>query len=245
MALIVTSTILSSILLSGCTAENLNEICLVSLSYSSDSTKTALDPIVAVNGYSPTASTGTSFEVRVGYFGMCLMSSDQWICSKDSRALESFANRSQTGVVYDPYKLITSAEKFKDEVIFKGLHFISIIFGFCAFIVMAAFPGWHKEEDSEGSDQHVKLFPSKAAVKIALAFSFASAVISLFATFWQHLSSSAAIAMSSAFTQGAVTGHVGVAAMALGWVSVFLLMTTFIGILAMFLSISVLLRAIG
>ncbi|KAK1580568.1 Ca2+ regulator and membrane fusion protein Fig1-domain-containing protein [Colletotrichum navitas] len=174
---------------------------------------------------------------------MCLMSSDQWICSKDSRALESFANRSQIGTVDDPFKLIAAAEKFKDEVIFKGLYFISIIFGFCTFILLATFPGWH-ETDSEGSSVEVKPFPSLAVSKIASACIFVSAVISMLATFWQHLSSSAAIAMSSAFTQGAVTGHVGAAAMALGWISVFLLMTTFVGIIVMILSIRILLRLV-
>ncbi|WDK20868.1 hypothetical protein CGRA01v4_12157 [Colletotrichum graminicola] len=173
---------------------------------------------------------------------MCLMSSDQWICSKDSAALETFANRSQIGMVDDPFKLIASAEKFKDEVIFKGLYFISIIFGFCTFILLATLPGWHEDENSAGSSVQIKPFPSPAVMNSALACTFVSAVISFLATFWQHLSSSAAIAMSCAFTQGAVTGHVGAAAMALGWISVVLLMTTFIDMAVMILSIKVLSR---
>ncbi|KAK1982988.1 Ca2+ regulator and membrane fusion protein Fig1-domain-containing protein [Colletotrichum cereale] len=215
-------------------------MCLISLSYSNDATNHGLNPTGTANSSAPAAATDASFEVRVGYFGMCMMSSDQWICSKDSRALESFANRSQTGVINDPIRLISSAEKFKDEVIFKGLHFISIIFGLFAFILLTTFPAWNEEEDSNGSEREVKPFPSRPVSLITLACIFFSAVISLLATFWQHLSSSAAIAMSSAFTQGAVTGHVGAVAMALGWISVFLLTTTFIGLLVIILSIRVL-----
>ncbi|OHE99307.1 hypothetical protein CORC01_05348 [Colletotrichum orchidophilum] len=231
---------IAAILLAGCTAENLNEICLVSLSYSGNSTPTVLNTTNTISNFSSTATTDNSLEIRVGYFGMCLMSSDQWICSKDSRALESFASRTQTGVAYDPLKVISAAERFKDEVIFKGLHFISIIFGFATFILLATFPNWYETENSEGSSIEIKPFPSRPISHVALACVFVSALISLLATFWQHLSSSAAIAMSSAFTQGAVTGHVGAASMALGWTSVFLLMVTFIGLLVMILAIRVL-----
>lgn len=63
--------------------------------------------------------------------------------------------------------------------------------------------------------------------------------MALIAALWQHLSSAATAAMADALTYGAVSGEVGAAAMALGWVSTAVLFLVLIGLLVMILSMRV------
>lgn len=77
-----------------------------------------------------------------------------------------------------------------------------------------------------------------------LGLCFVAAVMALMSAFWQHLSSSASSTMVHSLTYGAVTGHVGAGAMAIGWVATTLCLASFIGLLVFVMSISVL-TAIG
>ncbi|KAL0929891.1 uncharacterized protein CTRU02_215100 [Colletotrichum truncatum] len=233
-----------AILLAGCTVENLNSICLITLSYSQNPTLSV--PNATAKSHSTlqpslfTAIDHAGLEVRVGYFSMCLKNQDQWVCSRDIQTLESFFRRTQPGEAHDPLQILRVGEKFKYEVIFTGLIFISIVFSFIAFILLETFPAWAETEDPEASDNEPKPFPSRPVSMIVLVCLFFSSLCSLLAGFWQHLSSSAAIAMGSVFSQGAVEGHVCAGAMALGWISFFLLTLSFLMMLIMILSIRVL-----
>ncbi|KAK2771100.1 hypothetical protein CKAH01_14478 [Colletotrichum kahawae] len=200
MGIILVSTVLSSILLAGCTGENLKDIYLVSLSFSNNVSS-------ASNATAPSNSNTT------------------YLSTDDTRL-----------------ELIDGAEKFKDEVVFKGLWIVSIILAIFTFLLLATFPGWHEEEDSEGSDREVKPFPSRPVTYLALACVLFSAIIALLAAFWQHMSSSAAVVMAGVFTRGDITGHVGAGAMALGWVLVSLLFLISLALLVFILSIWILLR---
>jgi hypothetical protein len=119
------------------------------------------------------------------------------------------------------------------------VRFVSIAFAFFTILLLASFPGWHEDEDSEGSEREVKPFPARAVSTVSLAICFVASVLSLLSSFWQHLSSAASSTMASVFTYGNVVGRIGPAAMALGWLSTFLLFTATCGLLSLILSIRV------
>jgi hypothetical protein len=118
--------------------------------------------------------------------------------------------------------------------------FISIPLSIISFLLLATFPGWHEEENSEGSERQVKPFPSRPVSRVALGCITVSAIVALLASFWQHMAGAAASAMAAAFTYGAAKGGIGVGAMVCGWLSFVLLMVVALGLLMMILSIKVL-----
>lgn len=64
--------------------------------------------------------------------------------------------------------------------------------------------------------------------------------MALMSAFWQHLSSSASSTMVHSLTYGAVSGHVGAGAMAIGWVAAALCFVSFVVLLVFAMSISIL-----
>ena len=108
------------------------------------------------------------------------------------------------------------------------------------FVLLSTLPRWQEEFDSEGSERDIKPFPSRPVSMAAVACALVAFLISLMSIFWQHLSSSATGTMVKVLTYGTTTGHVGVTAMGLGWVSVLLLMTTTVTIVVIILRIRVL-----
>ncbi|KAK1676415.1 Ca2+ regulator and membrane fusion protein Fig1-domain-containing protein [Colletotrichum godetiae] len=238
MITLVFPIILLSVLLSGCTAENLNGLCLISLSYSSEPSGTSSNQTETGSNSNTTTADRPPLEVRVGYFGMCIKSMNQWVCSTNSRVLDSFAQRTQQGEGSDSALLTLAADRFREEIIFKGLLFAPIILGFFVIFLLSLFPSWHDSEESVASGREA--VPTRAISILACFCTFFAAFLYLIAVFWQHLSSPAAISMGKAFTGGAVVGSVGTGAMSLGWISVFLLLCTSFGLLIMILSIRVL-----
>lgn len=117
---------------------------------------------------------------------------------------------------------------------------IAIIFAFICFLLLATFPGWHEEEDSEGSDREVKPFPSRPVSQVALAIIFIASIFVLVSVLWQHTASVAASTIAEDFGNGSVKSGVGTSAMVLGWFSFTLLIIVTIGLLVMILSIRVL-----
>lgn len=115
--------------------------------------------------------------------------------------------------------------------------FISIGFSILSFLLLATFPGWHEEEDSEGSDREVKPFPSRPVSQAALCFLGISAMMTLLSAFWQHMASSNTATLMKLVTAGAVQVEVGAAAMGLGWATFSLNAIQFVGIFIMVLSI--------
>lgn len=117
---------------------------------------------------------------------------------------------------------------------------IAIIFAFICLLLLATFPGWHEEEDSEGSEREVKPFPSRPVSQIALAIIFIASIFILVSVLWQHTASVAASIIAQDFGNGSVLSGVGTSAMVMGWFSFTLLIIVTIGLLVMILSIRVL-----
>ena len=86
----------------------------------------------------------------------------------------------------------------------------------------------------------MKPFPSRTVSHIVLAVLALASLLIFVSVFWQHMASSAAVAMGQSLSYGAVKGKVGVVAMVLGWVAVFLDILSTLAILVMILSIKVL-----
>ena len=200
-------------------------------------------------------------QARVGYFGICVNpDGGSWLCSNNATALAN-----EVSVDQDPLNLIWLASQFKDMIVFPYLmcvfispffflvspgrvmghlltasRIIAIIFAFICLLLLATFPGWHEEEDSEGSEREVKPFPSRFVSQISLAIIFVASIFVLVSVLWQHTASVAASIIAQDLGNGSVKSGVGSSAMAMGWFSFALLIVVTIGLLVMILSIRVL-----
>jgi hypothetical protein len=239
MILIAVSIILLSLLLAGCSSPSplIPSIFLLSLYYESYEAKPSTAQ-VDYNVHTAIANIvgDARLQARVGYFGICVNpDGGSWLCSNNATALAK-----EISVDQDPLNLIWLAAQFKDMIVFPYLIIIAIIFAFICFILLATFPGWHDEEDSEGSDREVKPFPSRPVSQIALAIIFIASIFVLVSVLWQHTASVAASIIAQDFGNGSVKSGVGTSAMVLGWFSFTLLIIVTIGLLVMILSIKVL-----
>jgi hypothetical protein len=106
-----------------------------------------------------------------------------------------------------------------------------------AFGLFETFPGWHTET---GSEHEVKPFPSKAVRQVILGLTGLEALFAFVSVFWQHIATAATATSIGALTDGVITTHVGPAIMALGWVSVGILVIVFLGTFIMHRSIQLL-----
>jgi hypothetical protein len=112
-------------------------------------------------------------------------------------------------------------------------------------LLLATFPGWHEEEDAQGSEREVKPFPSRPVSQIALAIIFIASIFVLVSVLWQHTASVAASIIAQDLGNGSVKSGVGTTAMVLGWFGFALLIVVTIGLLVMILSIRVLAETFG
>ncbi|KAK7909018.1 hypothetical protein PG985_014896 [Apiospora marii] len=239
MILIAISIILLSLLLAGCSSSSpmIPDIFLLSLYYEH---YTAVPDTSQVD-YNVNQAIGNivgnaHLQARVGYFGICVNpDGGSWLCSNNATALAN-----EVSVDQDPLNLIWLAAQFKDMIVFPYLIIIAIIFAFVCFLLLATFPGWHEEEDSDGSDREVKPFPSRPVSQVALAIIFIASIFVLVSVLWQHTASVAASVIAQDFGNGSVLSGVGTSAMVLGWFSFTLLIIVTIGLLVMILSIRVL-----
>ncbi|PHH82299.1 hypothetical protein CDD82_6407 [Ophiocordyceps australis] len=239
MILIAVAIILLSLLLAGCSSSSplIPDIFLLSLYYKNyeavpDTSQVDYNIHTAIENIAGDAS----LQARVGYFGICVNpDGGSWLCSNNATALAK-----EVSVDQDPLNLIWLAAQFKDMIVFPYLIIIAIIFAFLCFLLLATFPGWHEEEDSEGSEREVKPFPSRPVSQVALAIIFIASIFVLVSVLWQHTASVAASIIAQDFGNGAVKSGVGTSAMVIGWFSFALLIIVTIGLLAMILSIRVL-----
>ncbi|KAH7029148.1 Ca2+ regulator and membrane fusion protein Fig1-domain-containing protein [Microdochium trichocladiopsis] len=239
MILIAIAVILLSLLLAGCSSSSplMPDIYLLSLYYEQ---YTAV-PDTAQVDYNVNQAIrnivgNAQLQARVGYFGICINpSGGSWLCSNNATALAN-----EISVDQDPLNLIWLASQFKDMIVFPYLIIIAIIFAFICFLLLATFPGWHEEEDSEGSEREVKPFPSRPVSQIALAIIFIASIFILVSVLWQHTASVAASIIAQDFGNGSVMSGIGSSAMVLGWFSFTLFIIVTIGLLVMILSIRVL-----
>lgn len=239
MILIAIAIILLSLLLAGCSSSSplIPDIFLISLYYDDytprpDTAQVNYAAYSSIKGLAGEAH----LQARVGYFGICINpDGGSWLCSNNATSLAQ-----EVSVDQDPLNLIWLASQFKDSIVFPYLIIIAIIFAFICFLLLATFPGWHEEEDSEGSDREVKPFPSRPVSQVALAIIFIASIFVLVSVLWQHTASVAASTIAEDFGNGSVKSGVGTSAMVLGWFSFTLLIIVTIGLLVMILSIRVL-----
>lgn len=239
MILIVVSIILLSLLLAGCSSSSplIPDIFLLSLYYEQytavpDTAQVDYNVHSAISNIAGNARLAA----RVGYFGICVNpDGGSWLCSNNATALAN-----EVSVDQDPLNLIWLASQFKDMIVFPYLIIIAIIFAFICFLLLATFPGWHEETDSEGSERDVKPFPSRPVSQIALAIIFIASIFVLVSVLWQHTASVAASVIAQDLANGSVKSGVGTSAMVMGWFSFTLLIIVTIGLLVMILSIRVL-----
>ncbi|RKU39941.1 hypothetical protein DL546_001108 [Coniochaeta pulveracea] len=239
MILIAVAIILLSLLLAGCSSSSplIPDIFLISLYYEH---YTAVPDTAQVDYNVNTAISNivgsARLQARVGYFGICVNpDGGSWLCTNNATALAN-----EVSVDQDPLNLIWLASQFKDMIVFPYLIIIAIILAFICLLLLATFPGWHEEEDSEGSEREVKPFPSRPVSQIALAIIFIASIFILVSVLWQHTASVAASIIAQDFGNGSVLSGVGTSAMVMGWFSFALLIIVTIGLLVMILSIRVL-----
>ncbi|RFU26203.1 hypothetical protein B7463_g10137, partial [Scytalidium lignicola] len=244
MILIAIAIILLSLLLAGCSSSSplIPGIFLISLYYQQYTPKpstvqtdfnvhTAISNIVG----------GARMAARVGYFGICINpDGGSWLCSNNATALAN-----EVSVDQDPLNLLWLASQFKDAIVFPYLIIVAIVFAFICLLLLATFPGWHEEEDSDGSEREVKPFPSRPVSQVALALIFVASIFILVSVLWQHTASVAASIIAQDFGNGSVLSGVGSTAMVLGWFGFVLFIIVTIGLLVMILSIRVLAETFG
>ncbi|KAI1249271.1 hypothetical protein MGN70_008883 [Eutypa lata] len=239
MILIAIAIILLSLLLAGCSSSSplIPDIYLLSLYYESYTAVPDTSQVdYNVNEAIKNIVGDAHLQARVGYFGICVSpDGGGWLCSNNATALAN-----EISVDQDPLNLVWLASQFKDMIVFPYLIIIAIIFAFVCFLLLATFPGWHEEEDSEGSEREIKPFPSRPVSQIALSIIFVATVFVLVSVLWQHTASVAASIIAQDFGNGSVMSGIGSSAMVLGWFSFTLLIIVTIGLLVMILSIRVL-----
>lgn len=118
--------------------------------------------------------------------------------------------------------------------------FISLVLIAVTVIILGTFPTWHEEVDEDGSEIEVKPFPSMTLTQGVMGASTVAFAFGLISALWQHINASATVSMAETLTYGEVTGHVGPAAMALGWIGVGLAGVVVLGLVVMLLSMKVL-----
>ncbi|VUC23679.1 unnamed protein product [Clonostachys rosea] len=235
MILIAVTIILLSLLLAGCSSSSplIPDIFLLSLYYQEyEAVPDTAQVHYGLHSYLGALTGSAHLQARVGYFGICINpDGGSWLCSNNATALAKEVQLEQ-----DPLNLIWLAAQFKDMIVFPYLVIIAIIFAFICFILLATWPGWHEEEDSEGSERAVKPFPSRPVSQVALAIIFVASIFILVSVLWQHTASVAASVIAQDFGNGVVKSGVGTSAMVMGWFSFALLIVVTIGLLVMIIS---------
>ncbi|TLS24534.1 hypothetical protein PpBr36_08257 [Pyricularia pennisetigena] len=244
MILIAVAIILLSLLLAGCSSSSplIPDIFLLSLYYQQYTAVPDTSQVdYNVNQAISNIVGNAHLQARVGYFGICVNADGgSWLCSNNATALAR-----EISVDQDPLNLIWLASQFKDMIVFPYLIIIAIIFAFVCLLLLATFPGWHEDTDSEGSEREVKPFPSRPVSQVALAIIFIASIFVLVSVLWQHTASVAASVIAQDFGNGSVLSGIGTSAMVMGWFSFTLLIIVTIGLLVMILSIRVLSQLAG
>ena len=103
------------------------------------------------------------------------------------------------------------------------------------FIILSTFPRVLVEIDDDSEMDYKP--PSVGPYHAVIGASTVGFAFGLISALWQHINSSATASMAETLNYGLVAGHVGPAAMALGWIGVALIGLVAFGLLIMLLSI--------
>ena len=123
----------SGLVLSGCTtnAASIIGIYLISLSYQKTLASTSDGSALVNTNLTKTfavLANDTLLEVRVGYFGICVLDgNDQglWLCGTDTTKIAAQYQPQQ-----DPLNFIWVVTRFKNGIVFCGLMYV-FFFAFC------------------------------------------------------------------------------------------------------------------
>ncbi|PYI02957.1 hypothetical protein BO78DRAFT_452704 [Aspergillus sclerotiicarbonarius CBS 121057] len=243
MFMMAVAVILLSILLAGCTSSNgVGNIYLLSLEYTTTSPSIKMGSaqvssliVQAVHNVSHTGN-GTALEVRAGYRGLCMTHGDsERVCSPSARVLasllraEEVTTSSGETITPDPLNLVMIANDFREKIVFDGILFIVIALCAICLLLLSTIPGFH--DNGHGVEEAP--FPQRPAVIGAVLAGWFAFGFSLVSILWQHINSGSTASMTGILTYGTVSGHVGGAAMALGWIAVALLGIVALGLYVM------------
>jgi hypothetical protein len=99
----------------------MKDFYILSLSYTGTaeiSTDTTITNANASSSVLSMAGGGTAMQIRVGYFGYCLITNSTTSCSSDAASLTTSIRETGSG---DPLNLLYVAKQFHDNTIFSGL----------------------------------------------------------------------------------------------------------------------------
>ncbi|CAG8896697.1 unnamed protein product [Penicillium egyptiacum] len=181
--------------------------------------------------------------------GICMTQSHTGrICSSNVQVLANLIQtqrsidngNTSTEIIPDPLNLIMIANEFREKIVFNGLIYIVVALMFICSLLLSTFPGWHHEVGDDGSVYDVKPLPASIIVSACLLAVSASFGFGLISILWQHVNSSATATMTEILNYGAVSGHVGGVAMALGWLAIGLLAVVCMGLSVVKLQLTIL-----
>ncbi|EEH10556.1 conserved hypothetical protein [Histoplasma capsulatum G186AR] len=253
MFLLLVPIVFLSVLVAGCSNSALINVYLISLSYATNITSSPLQdehpaklnpnmPGIFANLTTGARNNADSFEIRTGYLSHCLkQASGLWVCARDIQPLAKVISDQKKSNI-DPLNLIYMSKAFKDRMVFSGLIFASIPFLFVCFLLLATFPTWQDEVDSNGSEVQVKPFPSKVVSRVTTVLVVLASLLAFVSIFWQHISSSASVTMNEELYYGVVRSHSGVVAMILGWGGVFAAFLVVLGLVVMLVSLDLVIK---
>ncbi|GJN82031.1 hypothetical protein PLIIFM63780_005568 [Purpureocillium lilacinum] len=214
---------------------------LVSISYATEAPSPKEAMLNATLGSSmldlsmnETEGTPLVREVQVGYFSICVrLESEDWQCGINGAAVPGRPN------ISDALGVVDMGHLFRTKTVSPALFIIVILLCAATMIALSTFPGWHEEEDTEGSLREIKPFPSRAVSTLALLSSLLATAVAYVAALWQHTSCAATGTLFESLRYGAVEVHIGAGAAALGWISVFVCAVCGVGMIVMILSIRI------
>ncbi|CAH0002911.1 unnamed protein product [Clonostachys byssicola] len=230
LLLIISSTSLA-ILLSACTSSfNITrDLHILSLSYDTTSNHIASNHALDAIFRDRISDTSNIKEVRVGYFGLCAVSSsDSFICSpRPLDIAESLRSSGQT----DPLNLLWLGNQLRSDAVSSTFVFLSaaILFSTCIGALIAS-----TSSKSEGSASSTifSIFLNRSLSFTCFAISMFFATSATFtAALWQNLVGTASSFLVKNLAFGAVVCHLGPAAVALGWTSFSLACCAFLTLL--------------
>ncbi|KAI0895391.1 Ca2+ regulator and membrane fusion protein Fig1-domain-containing protein [Annulohypoxylon nitens] len=174
-------------------------------------------------------------EVQAGYFSMCArLEPGGWQCGIKTPTAPSLAGSD------DPLGLVDMAHQFRTKTITPSLIILHMILNLVFVAILFSFPGWHEEEDTDGSVRDVKPFPQRKFALSALMISTASSLCLYIAVAWQHIAAVTASSSVNGLRYGIVEVGTGRASAVLSWLSVFVSFLCTFGMSVLILSIEVL-----
>ncbi|KAK3291083.1 Ca2+ regulator and membrane fusion protein Fig1-domain-containing protein [Chaetomium fimeti] len=196
------ATVLSCLLLSGCTsAPLLANIYVVSFASTGPPTATA-----SWTTSEPSTTEFSPVEVRVGYFSLCTRAENQvhWICGD------------QLGNPFrgtpDPWDLYKKAENYRTQVISPIFPIISLALNLASITIVSSFPITRTNEPLSVRERKTR------AIVIALPITaIVTVIVTFVAALWQHTTAATASPLVRYLSSSALTCVVGPAGTTFVW----------------------------